>query len=794
MIPSRTVAFFSSKVMPTYTNKTKQLGQNIPKNNEKTLSFLSKIQQKYNLQSPEDWNSITTTHISSNGGWKLLKEHSIYELKCMACPEGKSIFKNPKQSPGYWENKDNILKFLLEIKEKYNLNTPEDWNSITHKHILSNGGGSLFTKYSIYDLKCMACPEGKLMFKNPRQTPGYWENKDNIDKFLLEIKEKYNLQSAEDWNLITAAHIQSNGGNTLLAKYSMFDLKCLACPEGKSIFSNAKQSPGYWKNKENVLKFLLKIKEKYNLQSAEDWNSITLKHIKSNGGSTLLAHHSLYELKCLANPNEKSFFKQSGYWEIKENLDNFLLELKRKYNLQNPEDWNSITHKHIQSIGGGALLKKLSIYELKCMACPEGKSIFNNPKQSPGYWDNNDNILKFLSEIQQIYNLKSPEDWNSVTTTQIKSNGGGTLLTKHSMYEVKCMACPEGKSLFKSKSRYWENRDNIDKFFLQMKEKYNLDTPEDWNRITHKHIQSNGGGTLLTKYSMFDLKCMACPEGKLIFTNPKQSPGYWEKTDNILKFLSEIQQIYNLKSPEDWNSITQNHIKSNGGSILLAKYSLHELKCLACPDGKLIFNKPNQSKSSEYWEDETNRNQFFLKLKNKYNLQTPSDWKRISQSQIIALGGNWIFSGKNDHLEIKIPFEDSNNGKMTKFIPLKELISDDSIGKRSSQRWLFLQIQKLFPNEEIVEDYFHSELSRKSGANIQFDIFMIERNIAMEYHGKHHYEDIPSGFAPLELHQNRDLEKQKLCSEHGIKLIVIPYWWDNRLDSLRTTLYSEVNK
>ena len=57
----------------------------------------------------------------------------------MACPEGKSIFRHPKHSPGYWENQENILQFLYEIKEKYNVNTPEDWNSITATHITSNG-------------------------------------------------------------------------------------------------------------------------------------------------------------------------------------------------------------------------------------------------------------------------------------------------------------------------------------------------------------------------------------------------------------------------------------------------------------------------------------------------------------------------------------------------------------------------------------------------------------------------------------------------------------------------------
>ena len=71
---------------------------------------------------------------------------------------------------------------------------------------------------------------------------------------------------------------------------------------------------------------------------------------------------------------------------------------------------------------------------------------------------------------------------------------------------------------------------------------------------------------------------------------------------------------------------------------------------------------------------------------------------------------------------------------------------------------------------------------------------MIERNIAIEYHGQHHYEDIPDGFSNLETNKNRDTEKEKLCSEHGIQLIVIPYWWDNKLDSLRETLYSKMKK
>ena len=638
------------------------------------------------------------------------------------------------RSPGHWDNKENILQFLSEIKLKYNLNTREDWNSITQKQILTNGGRSLLTRYSIYKLKCMACPEGESTFKLPKQSIGYWDNKENILQFLKEIKQKYNLHTPEDWNSITRKLIQTNGGSSLLLKHSLLELKCMACPEGNStftMFNNSKRQLGYWNNKENILQFLSDIKQKYNLNTPEDWNSITQKHIQTNGGKTLL----------------------------------------RKY----------------------------SVFELKCMACPEGKPIFNNTTHSPGYWNNNENILQFLSDIKRIYNLNTPEEWNSITQKHIHTNGGGTLLSKLSLYELKCMACPEGKSLFnrnrKQPSTHWDNQENILQFLKEIKHKYNLNTPDDWNSITQKQIQANGGRTLLQKHSLFKLKCMACPEGKPKFIDikpkvTKQSSGYWNNKENILQFLKEIKQKYNLNTPDDWNSITTIHIQTNGGSTLLYKYSLFELKCMACPEGQAVFNsKLKQHIPPEYWENESNIDKFMLHLQRVYNLQTPLDWKRISKSQIISQGGKWLLNDTNK-VKFNIQFDGSNEATS---ISWEEIISN-SISKRSSQRWLFLQVQKLYPHEEIIEDYYHSDISRETGLPVQFDIFMMQQKIAIEYHGQQHYEDIPSGFCSLETYQHRDQEKEKLCTKYGIKLVVIPYWWDNKLDSLRSTLYKALKK
>ena len=629
-----------------------------------------------------------------------------------------------KQSTEFWANKENIYQFLSKLQLNHNLKSPEDWNSVTRQQILAHGGRSLLKKHSMFELKCMACPEGKSIFY-PKKPSGYWENKENILNFLTKLKEKYNLNSPNDWNSILTSHIQSNGGSTLLSKYSIYALKCMACPEGKFLFNNPQHPSGYWENKENILQFLSKIKEKYNLKTPDDWNSITTSHIQSNGGSTLL--------------------------------------------------------------------KNCSIFELKCMACPEGKSSFKNTNQTTGYWDNKENVDEFLSQIKEKYKLNTPEEWDSITQQKLFKEGAGMLLRKYSMFELKCLACPEGKSLFKKTKQttgYWENKENVHNFLSKIQEEHNIKTPEDWNKLTATIIHLNGGGTLLNKYSLYELKCLACPEGKSSFNNPPHISGYWDNKENVLQFLSKIQEKYNLKTPEDWNSITYNKIKSDGGKTLLSKYSMFEIKCIACPEGKSIFLPTKQPKPSIFWEDETNRKNFFDKLQKKFNLQTPEDWRRISKNQILSQGGSWLFKDKYQH--IKIQFECSNNE--TIFLSLKELLSNLIPNKkRSAQRWLFLQVQKLFPGEEMVEDYYHSDLSRKTGSAVQFDIFMIHRNIAIEYHGKQHYEDIPQVFSNVETYKNRDIEKEKICSEHGIQLIVIPYWWDNKLDSLRTFMYSKIN-
>ena len=527
---------------------------------------------------------------------------------------------------------------------------------------------------------------------------------------------------------------------------------------------------------EQTRKSIEDIKQQLKLNSLQDWNNISQKQLQQiEGGRSLLSKYSLFNIKCLGYPEGKSVFKpikEPGYWEKRENIESFLIDLKKILNLQTPKDWNSITKTQIQENGGSGLFKYYSIYDIKCIACPEGKSYFvkRKPKEIKGYWEIQENIQQFIDSLRQKLNLRTLNDWNLISQKQIQQNGGSGLLSKYSMYEIKCLGYPEGKSTFskrkpKKVKGYWENNENIQYFLDNLREKLHLNTPNDWNLLTVQQIHENGGGKLLNNFTMYELKCLGCPEGKSNFKK-QNSPKFWHTKDNITNFIKKLKETFHLETANDWNLLSQANIISAGGKRLLNLFSLFEIKCIGHPEGILLYDKPNKKKPNGYWENPENVNQFIKKLQEKLNVRTNEDWNRISVNQIQFFGGSGLISKNRNfllNLETRISYK---------------------INKRSNQRWLFLQIQKLFPHEEIVEDYFHSEISRETGFSVQFDIFMVQRNIAIEYHGKQHYEDIPTLFSSLEMYQYRDSEKRRLCNQFKIDLIIIPYWWDNKLSSL----------
>jgi hypothetical protein len=85
------------------------------------------------------------------------------------------------------------------------------------------------------------------------------------------------------------------------------------------------------------------------------------------------------------------------------------------------------------------------------------------------------------------------------------------------------------------------------------------------------------------------------------------------------------------------------------------------------------------------------------------------------------------------------------------------------------------------------QNFRHPELKPSDGSrNFELDIFFLDLNLAFEFHGVQHYVRVYGlNEMNLERTQMRDKEKKQKCKEKGITLVVIPFWWDREISSLK---------
>jgi hypothetical protein len=104
---------------------------------------------------------------------------------------------------------------------------------------------------------------------------------------------------------------------------------------------------------------------------------------------------------------------------------------------------------------------------------------------------------------------------------------------------------------------------------------------------------------------------------------------------------------------------------------------------------------------------------------------------------------------------------------------------------------------------QILEKIFRKEFPKQrpvwlknyTGRNLEIDCYNEELNLGLEYHGKQHYI-WPNSWMETEedfkKQQQRDKRKIKLCKEHGIDLIIVPY--TVHYDDLYTFIIEELER
>eukprot|EP00026_Physarum_polycephalum_P000419 Phypoly_transcript_00420.p1 GENE.Phypoly_transcript_00420~~Phypoly_transcript_00420.p1 ORF type:complete len:1013 (+),score=147.72 Phypoly_transcript_00420:21-3059(+) len=108
-----------------------------------------------------------------------------------------------------------------------------------------------------------------------------------------------------------------------------------------------------------------------------------------------------------------------------------------------------------------------------------------------------------------------------------------------------------------------------------------------------------------------------------------------------------------------------------------------------------------------------------------------------------------------------------------------------------NQEYLGSVVQSLFPGKHIISN------SRKgvripspdSGFYLELDLWIPDLNLAFEYQDPHHYVTAWYSYTSVATVQRRDDFKFKIAKEKGVSLVIVPCWWDGKLESLIASIH-----
>ena len=767
-------------------------------NNQKKL--IDKIFIKLNLNSIDDWTRISRREIIENGGRILFRIYKTKEklFKTMYPNYQWNLnrleFQNKKFSNAHFSSIENQRNFMDNLYIKYNLKSFDDWYNFSRKKIRKEVGGN-FLILNCYekDMKKLLLnvyPNYSWNFENYRSSRrhslGDLQSLDNQRKLMDQLFHNFNLKSIDDWGNISKKKLILRGGKLLIKNIYKNDMRKLLStiyPENNWEFLIKKEKKILW-TIENQRKYAEKLFYQLKLKSLDDWKSIKKFNIYNTKIKRIVYSYHSNNFENFLNaiyPNYpwKYVLKKNDYYKMKsiDQLRNLFDQLFDILHLKTLDDWFNITRRNILNVGsyGKRLLKRYLYYNHEKIF----QKIYPNfpwefEKRSMKLVQNYlllntiDKQHKFMKFLFDKFQLKTLDDWLYISKQRISLAGGRRLLSLYYSNNANFLLSslyPNfpwqfEKRKFNQKEFYLTSMENIRSFCLQLVEDLHLKSLDDLLTISRFKIKKNGGRSLLklvgNEYENDFAKFL-----NILFPDFPWQRNDFSLIENQAKFLDYLYYKLNLKTFKDWIKVRPSNIRRHGGSKILDLYSCDPIELLSTVYRNYPWNLSALRRS------ESNKIQYRILLRDyqlKYLIREQKDWYRLPVDNYHTLF--YI-------LKIIHP-----NEKWKKIEFLHK-------GKRTKQRQLFVSAQLIYPLFLMIENYRNNEIDQ-----LEFDIFIPELNLALEYQGEHHYDDMPLCFNSLDLYQARDRQKSELSKLLGITLIYVPYWWDNSVDSLRHSILS----
>ena len=794
---------FEKLLSKIYPQNDWQFDKKFPELNEKFNSlskqrlFALHLAKKLNIKSLDDWLNLNRSILIEQGGKEILNIYSnsiekfLISLYPNHCWKFDKLIENSKE---FYKSIENQQIFMTNLFYKLKFKSIENFFQLTKEDFIKLGGKKILYYYAnnFINLLLKIYPNFPWNFqlenikrKRKRIKKNYLKSIENQRKLVDHLFIEFNLISIDNWSEISANFFILNGGKKLLSRYSNNMKKMLRkiypnFPWKKEKFQISPFPLDYFLNIENQRLFIDDLYKKLRYKSLDNFLSIAKKTLRKFGGENLLLIYSNNLKKLLKNIFP--YYK----WEFDYSFTNifyqrkFFDQLFKKLRLKRLKDWIEIKQTRIINKGGKELLQFYSNDMKKLLSnlypnYPWNFSIKIFPK---GYFNSIENQRQFMLYLYDKYKLNSLDDFLNIKKLNIIKNGGNRLL-KFYLNDIKELL----KRIFPNYpfnfeklniniNRYFRSLSNQRKFMDNLFIKLKLKSFDDWLFIKKKTIYKRGGRSLLFTYYNNNMNKL------LLNIYPNHLWNFEiDPIEKQRRLLEKIGRKLGIKELNDWLIVKKSQILINGGKKLLLNYSndLKKLLITIYPNHQWNFDNIFFRRYGNYFTSVDFRMEKLKYLQKKYLIQQKKDWYRLqSQTEEINL---------YQSLKLIYPTEKWN----------KKLFQTRT--KKTNQRLLFILLQQIFSIHFVIENYRHDLIqSFTTSRPLEFDIFIPSLNMGFEYQGEQHYDDLPDAFAQNIYYNIHDQRKEDLANTKKITLIIIPYWWDQSLSSLLSTIHDQSPK
>eukprot|EP01114_Cavostelium_apophysatum_P023042 TRINITY_DN8558_c0_g1_i1.p1 TRINITY_DN8558_c0_g1~~TRINITY_DN8558_c0_g1_i1.p1 ORF type:complete len:373 (-),score=66.08 TRINITY_DN8558_c0_g1_i1:152-1270(-) len=322
--------------------------------------------------------------------------------------------------------------------------------------------------------------------------------------------------------------------------------------------------------------------------------------------------------------------------------------------------------------------------------------------------------------------------------------------------------------------------------FEQQFKRLQLQKWTDWYQVTRKMLSPSlmhlvkevyGDDLILSISVLF-------PEHHWQFWKFDRVPErMWDNIDNQRKLFDHMAAKLGLQTWEDWYKVSyQQVVDFDAATLIVTRYgkSLRVALSHIYPEREWRpwhFYRV----ATRYWEEEQNVREYLRWFEEKMQIRADVDWGRITVQDINENDGGTLLQKYGGIFEM-----------ISKFYPdrdwSKYLLHNHRKANKVQSK-LFRSVKNIFASQgDVFLTYVHPDLRYpESHRAMELDVYIPSLRLAFEYQGIQHYQKQPF-LGTEEKDLKRDSVKRKACDGLGITLIEIPYWWDQKKESLMATI------